>query len=117
MSLVPVSSAQLVQMTNDEYHADHTRISASGLKLMRKSPKHFKASQDDATDEEESNALVFGSLFHCVTLEPEKIASEYAVMPKGIDKRTKEGKALFADWHADNLSKTIVTQEMLDDAW
>jgi len=66
-------------------------MSNSGLKLMRKSPAHYRAGQDP--DAEQKPSLRRGSLLHTLVLEPETMASRYMVKPAGMTFSTKEGKA------------------------
>jgi len=55
--------------------------------------------------QEDTDALRFGRALHVFTLEgPVIFQSLYAVMPE-CDKRTKEGKAIYADFMAKNLSR------------
>lgn len=77
-----------------EYHA-HPAISASGLKILAtKTPRHFQHLYlEDGL--KESKALEFGKAAHMALLEPERFAGSYAVAPE-CDRRTKEGKALYA---------------------
>jgi exodeoxyribonuclease VIII len=42
--------------------------------------------------------MLEGRVFHSYILEPEKFAEQYAVLEEKIDRRTKEGKALWAEW-------------------
>lgn len=62
--------------TDDQYHADKNFVSASGLKKLKESPAHFKEAE---TDKEETEAMQFGSAYHCFILEPEKFEKEYYV--------------------------------------
>ena len=50
------------------YHATRA-ISKSGMDKLRQAPAKFKAWRDGAA-EEETEALLFGSVFHCLALEP-----------------------------------------------
>lgn len=74
---------------NSNYHTE-PGLSASGLKLLAKSPAHFKGEKPPATE-----AMKFGSQAHCAILEPEEFDNRYTVMPEGLDRRSKEGKAAY----------------------
>jgi hypothetical protein len=76
----------------DYFAAEH--INNSSLKLINKSPLHYKSSLEIKRDE--TKALVIGSAVHCSVLERESFFDRYAVAPK-IDKRTKEGKERFTE--------------------
>ena len=76
-----------------DYYANPA-ISHSMLKNMAKSPAHFKAALEApgiSTD-----ALTLGSLVHAMVLEPHTVEHDYIKVAK-IDRRTKEGKQLWAD--------------------
>lgn len=95
-------------MNNNEYHS-HEAIGSSILKkIAQKSLLH-------AIKEErkESDALNLGSAIHCAILEPEKFNQEFLVMPK-IDGRTKEGKALKAEFEIKAQGKTLLTEDQLE---
>jgi len=98
----------------NEYHSDTTRISKSGLDLIAKSPAHYwqRYLNPDREPETQSTALLIGSAVHMATLEPHRFADEFAVLPQ-LDRRTKEGKALFEQFTADNEGKSILTQEQM----
>lgn len=105
-------SAIQLQVTNEQYHADTSAISSSGLKLLRHSPKHFWAQYLDPDREQKksTDAMEFGTLVHAMVLEPETVESEFATMPNGIDKRTKAGKAFWDELSKKNEGKTVVAQ-------
>jgi exodeoxyribonuclease VIII len=84
-------------LSDDEYFA-HPAINCSGLKLIAsKTPLHFKHQQ--TAPRIETKALTLGSAIHCATLEPEAFTERYVIAPP-IDKRTKEGKAAWAELEA-----------------
>ncbi len=72
-------------------------ISFSALKAFDKSPNHYL--QYVAGDAPKTDAMTFGSAFHCFVLEPDEFDSRYIVLPK-MDRRTKEGKAAFESFSA-----------------
>lgn len=88
-----------------EYHA-HKSVSKSQLDQFAKSPAHYLASL--TTPRKETPAMRIGSLFHGLVLEPERV--KIAVAPV-CDKRTKEGKAIFAEFEAANQGAEIVSAD------
>lgn len=86
----------------DYFAAEH--INNSSLKLINKSPLHYKSSLEIKRDE--TKALVIGSAVHCSVLEPNTFIERYMVAPK-VDKRTKEGKAIWAELEAGG--KTVLS--------
>jgi exodeoxyribonuclease VIII len=89
-------------------------ISASGLNLIHRSPAHFKADQENP--KEPTAAMLFGTLFHTLALEPDLFPVEFGLLPAGLDRRTKEGRELWADWQIENAGKQAVSQEDYDKA-
>lgn len=97
-------------MTNKEYHA-RPEISKSDLDLLARSPYHYK--HKDEFERKDSAALVLGSAVHKLVLEPKDFFSEFSVEPN-VDKRTKEGKAIYNDFLANLGDKTALSGETYD---
>ena len=91
---------------NEEYHKG-PGLSSSDLKLLARSPLHYKTAK--AFHPEETNAMRLGTAVHCAILEPDRIDVEYVLAPEGIDRRTKAGKAQWAELEA--TGKTILSCE------
>jgi exodeoxyribonuclease VIII len=90
-------------------------ISASDIKwiLPPKTPAHYHAYKTGQIKREETRALVIGTLCHLAVLEPDKLATAFALRPDGLDLRTKDGKA----WKEAQGDKPILDGEeaaMLD---
>lgn len=99
-------------MTEKEYRG-HPAISRSELFKISESPEKFKYYQDNP--EPHTPALVFGQLFHAMALQPETVSEQFAVAPN-VDRRTKVGKEVFAQFEADAENKTVVTADMYQQA-
>lgn len=56
--------------------------------------------------------MVLGSAFHKIVLEPDDFESEFTVSPN-INRRTNEGKALYAEWQEKAKGKRIVDDDDL----
>jgi exodeoxyribonuclease VIII len=97
----------------EQYHAN-AAISHSKLECFRRRPALFfkKYIAKSLPQSEESNAFRLGSAVHCAILEESTFADRYAVKPD-CDRRTKEGKAQFAEWSAHHLGKTFISAEEL----
>jgi exodeoxyribonuclease VIII len=97
----------------EHYHAN-AAISHSKLECFRRRPALFFKRYVAKTlpQSEESKAFRLGSAVHCAILEESTFAERYAVKPD-LDRRTKEGKAQFADWSALNAGKTFIDAEEL----
>ena len=96
-------------MTNNEYRAVEA-VSRSDLWYLSKTPLHYKAHMDEPEDES-TPALIFGSAQHKMVLEPDEFDKEYAVLPSGIDRRTKDGKEKFAKFIEKAAGRTVITEE------
>lgn len=81
------------------------RLNNSGIKKLLKSPLHFRTSLIEK--EEDTKALILGSAIHCAVFESADFKNRYIGAPEGVDRRTKEGKAVWAD--LESSGKTILT--------
>ena len=86
-------------MNNNEYHADTSAISASGLKLFARSPAHYWAAYLDPArkPQQPTPAMKLGTATHCAILEPDLFNAGYVAIPEGIDRRTTAGKQAYAE--------------------
>lgn len=100
-------------MTEHEYR-EYPAISRSELWKIAESPEKFKWAMEHPA--EPTPALIFGQAFHKLALEPEDFSTEFAVVPKNIDRRTKDGKAAWAELVAAADGKTLITAETMDTA-
>lgn len=93
------------------YHVRELGVaSKSALDLVHRSPASYRAWLD-GLEEEPTTALVFGSAFHCASLEPERFALEYVVAPSFGDCRKKENRAARDAWLAENKGKQPLALE------
>lgn len=87
------------------YHNGVDAISNSYLSRLAKCPAAAKVPQ------EETAALLFGRACHSFVLEGEDaFFNEFAVAPK-CDRRTKDGKAAFAEFETANVGKSVITTD------
>ncbi len=106
-TLIPVKKYELVQDSFDEYCQKEDYINASKLKLLKRSPLHYRNYVV-----KDSENLRFGRLYHEYVLEPERFKNDYCVfdikerpdkdkgMTANVNKEWKENLALK---HGDNL--------------
>jgi len=86
-------------ITDDNYYEDKEYISSSMVKqALQGSKKQFDYAMEQTA---ESEALLVGSAFHAMMLEPDKYKKLYAFEP-AMDKRTKAGKEYIASWKEEN---------------
>ena len=88
-------------------------LSYSSLKEFAKSPAHYIAYLNG--DKEPSKEMIFGSMLHCLLLQPKEFNSQFAVMPN-VDRRTSEGKATYAKFMSEAEGKSVVQESELEDA-
>lgn len=81
-------------------------LSHTSLQEFAKSPAHFI--QYKLGEKEQTRSMLFGSFSHAIVFEPDTLETKYAVAPE-CDRRTKEGKALWADFCEANAGKEIIT--------
>lgn len=103
------------RITNDTaliYHSTKALSKHSMDELLR-CPAHFKSALDNMGEEPEkqTDAMLLGSVFHALVLEPEK--NEYA--RKQFNGSTREGKAEAAA--AAKAGVTLVTTDKWNTAW
>ena len=88
-------------ITDDNYYQDKEYISASMVKqALQGSKKQFDYAMDTNI---ESEAMLVGSAFHALMLEPESFGELYAFEPN-VDKRTKAGKEYIAEWKEEHAA-------------
>lgn len=97
-------------MTLAEYHA-HPALSRSRLWKLHESPQKFKWAEEHPEDP--TPAFRLGAAFHKFTLEPETFDDEYVHMPK-IDRRTKEGKAVYEALLEKAGNRTILSYDEIE---
>lgn len=97
-------------MSNAEYR-QREGLSSSDIKRMMKSMATWKYYKDNPQEDQDTPALKFGRAYHKICLEPYDFENEFAIVPK-IDKRSKEGKELYAKFLAENGNKELIDEEM-----
>ena len=97
--------------TRADYDATKA-INCSGMKELLKSPAHYKASL--TAEKSESKALKIGSFVHALALEPDTVLQRFALIPEGIDRRTKEGKVAYEAFLTASAGKISIAGEDWD---
>lgn len=86
-------------------------LNYSRFKHFLDSPAHLVAY--DKAEREDSPALLFGDALHTLCLEGTGVFHDsFTVLPEGIDRRTKEGKLLYASYQA--TGKKLISQDDYD---
>lgn len=97
----------------DQSYKDYSKVealNASLLKELHNSEAHAKAYIDKLNEEEDTEALLFGSAFHAALLEPTRFREFMKIRPK-VDRRTNAGKAADAEFEASLNEGDIVVKE------
>lgn len=102
---------------------------ATGLKLMLRSPAHFRNYIETPDDDKETATLRFGRMVHCATLEPDAFDRSYIVLPanaprdmrrfRDAKKPSMETLASIDFWdqfEIDNRGKAVVSVDDYDRA-
>lgn len=93
---------------------EHKGISNSKIKDFERSPLLFYQKHViNSLEEPDKDCYRIGRAAHCLALEPEKFNERFIILPE-INRKTKEGKAQFAEWQQkakDNNSDIITIEE------
>jgi len=111
------SNSQGTTPTVLDYHS-HPAASASKLKaLISGTPRDYWAKFVDPDREPfaPTDAMRQGSLVDCLITEPEQYEKRYLVAPQ-CDRRTKEGKAIWAEFQAEAGQREVITRDWEDNA-
>lgn len=89
-----------------DYHANPA-LGSSLLRDFMKSPQLYRDKMLGLVQNEETEAMAFGTLFHLAVLEPLRFADEVSVKPKGMNFATKEG----INWRREHAVKKIISHD------
>lgn len=107
-SLVLLDVRLRKEMSDAEYRA-FDGINQSYLKRVH-THGVAHAERDKTSRDQKSKALLIGSLYHCMTLEPHEVDSRYIMAPN-VDKRTKYGKDVHAEFELSAEGRSVVKQD------
>lgn len=101
------------------YYADKTHVTCSMLKHLLKSPAHLRSYLDNPP--KSTPAMVFGSAFHCFTLEPDKFNDRFYILDTNLRPEKEKGMTskINKTWkseeldHAKAQDKEIITMDEL----
>ena len=77
-------------MMTEEQYRKAEGVNKSTLWYLRRSPAHYKYYLENPP--EDTAAFRFGRAVHAAILTPAAYKRDYAIIPEGIDRRTKAGK-------------------------
>lgn len=106
----------IYNISNDEYHASEG-VSRSALWTFKELPQKYwyQYLSGDYERPKESDAYLIGNMVHTLLLEPELFNKEYYVMTN-LDKRTKSGKELYAEFLEIAGDRKIVNSDQMEQA-
>ena len=82
---------------------------------MLDSPLHYWAAYlSPERVKEQQDCFDFGTAYHTYVLEPDKFSQTIAVIPEGIDRRTKVGKAAWEAFQSESAGKVCIKQPDMD---
>lgn len=93
-------------MSDSAYRALES-VNQSHIKAVhQQGPLH--AEHYEYVEREQTKAMLIGSLYHCMTLQPDLVQTQYAQAPANIDRRTTAGKAAYAEFEEFAQGKSII---------
>ena len=93
-------------MTEAEYRRAEG-VNASMLKYLEKSPAHYKHCLMKPPPDKP--AFQFGRAVHSAILTPKAYKRDFAVLPDGIDRRTKAGREAYDDFVSQAEGREIIS--------
>ncbi|NGM63548.1 hypothetical protein G5B30_16685 [Sphingobacterium sp. SGG-5] len=102
-----------VNTIQDKFSNGELYLSYSSLSNFRKSPRHFIDYK--LFGNEDTDSILLGRVFHTLVLEPDKFSKEYATAPE-CDRRTKEGKEVYAKFLEESKDKTVISHTIYKNA-
>lgn len=91
-----------------DYHAKPYLTKTKLFSLLTNTPMKFKYLEEHP--EPPTPAMAFGSALHKFVLEPDTFGEEFAIAPQ-CDRRTKEGKAIYAEFVENAKGKDIISAD------
>ncbi len=104
---LPLESGRSIvtdEVSNFDYHGSRALVSKSALDVFDRSGQHYLHYLDtgttdkDAGEVQESEALVIGSAFHSLVLEPMVFSKSYVRLPDFGDMRSSKNRSLRDGW-------------------
>ena len=90
----------------------HPALGSGAVRQYLQSPAHYRHYLQ-TRGEPPTPAMLLGSAAHCAVLEPREFGARF-VRAIDVDRRTKDGKAEWADFTAQNAARTVLTADQHD---
>lgn len=104
-----MSQLFIADMSNEEYHGGHG-VSKSTLDLVHRDLYAPEWSKACPQDKDKLKTLDFGDAMHAICLEPDRLDSEFIVMP-AFNLRTNDGKASKKAFELEHDNHKILTSD------
>lgn len=99
--------------TNEKYHSHRQFISASRLKAMGVSPRHYQLYFEDPKQGKSTPAQELGTLVHTMLLEPDTLKDDYYITGEAkLNGTTVKGREQTERWVLECKGRPIVSQQM-----
>lgn len=105
-----MSKAEVIDNLPFDEYLKLPRLSSSALKDFMQAPSYYKYRK--SAPMKETDAMKLGTMVHTWMLENHKFHKEYMSMPK-IDKRTKAGKELFAEYTENANGRVLMDEDVI----
>lgn len=109
-SHVKYETGKLIENLEFEDYAKADGANSHGLMDVLRSPAHYYEHRYNRVEGKETEALLFGKLFHYAILEPVLFQKNYVIKP-AFDRRTKIGKEAAQIWENTLTPEAIVVPE------
>lgn len=86
-------------LSNADYHGTKALVSKSSLDVFQRSAEHYKYMIDTPdAPEVKTEAMIIGSAFHSLVLEPHNFSREFVQLPEFGDMRSSKNRDLRDSW-------------------
>lgn len=106
--MITAPSTGLIDALDADIYHSLPGVSASGMKEFFRSPAHYRVWLKEKP--EPTPAMRIGTLAHLAVLEPAAFRAKTVVAPV-VDRRTKDGKAIWEQFLAENAGKEVITAD------
>lgn len=100
-------------LNNNEYHGSFGFSSSQLKALIEHTPAHLQYGM--TAHREPTASMALGTAVHSLVLEPFRFNDDFVIAPV-VDKRTKIGKEIWANFEADSAGKTLINAAQFEQA-
>ncbi len=112
--MLKIGRYEATELDIEDYHADKETISRTPIMLYGDCPRKYEALYiTKEMVKTVTPAMVLGSAFHTLILEPDLFNARYAIYPEGLDRRTRQGKIDYEAFCVDSSGKEVINAETM----